>query len=63
MTFDVATVRADFPNFTAEENRGKTLFLARCASCHLPGGQAAHFIMLRPRNNGLDAAKTIKAVA
>jgi cytochrome c peroxidase len=49
------SVRADFPNFTAAENRGKTLFLARCASCHMPAGQAAHFIMLRPRNNGLEA--------
>jgi cytochrome c peroxidase len=48
------SVRADFPNFTTAENRGKTLFLARCATCHLPGGQAAHFIMVRPRNNGLD---------
>ncbi len=49
------SVRADFPNFTEQENQGKRLFLARCASCHLPGGQAAHFIMLRPRNNGLEA--------
>src|SRR5438477_304141 len=48
-------VRADFDNFTREENRGKTLFLDRCASCHLPGGQSAHFFMDRPRNNGLDA--------
>jgi cytochrome c peroxidase len=47
-------VRVDFDNFTAEENRGKTLFLNRCASCHLPGGQSAHFVMDRPRNNGLD---------
>jgi cytochrome c peroxidase len=49
------SVRADFPSFTAEENRGKSLFLARCATCHMPAGQAAHFIMIRPRNNGLDA--------
>jgi cytochrome c peroxidase len=49
------SVRDDFANFTAQENRGKTLFLRVCASCHLPRGQAAHFIMLRPRNNGLDA--------
>jgi cytochrome c peroxidase len=48
-------VRADFDNFTAEENRGKNLFLDRCASCHLPGGQSAHFVLDRPRNNGLDA--------
>jgi cytochrome c peroxidase len=51
----VSSVREDFPNFTAEENQGKRLFLARCATCHLPRGQDAHFIMLRPSNNGLDA--------
>jgi cytochrome c peroxidase len=49
------SVRADFANFTEQENRGKRLFVARCATCHLPGGQTAHFIMVRPRNNGLDA--------
>jgi cytochrome c peroxidase len=49
------SVRDDFENFTAQENRGKALFLRRCATCHMPGGQAAHFIMVRPRNNGLDA--------
>src|SRR5262249_39464789 len=48
-------VRADFDTFTREENRGKTLFLDRCANCHMPGGQSAHFFMDRPRNNGLDA--------
>ncbi len=48
-------VRADFANFTAQENRGKTLFLNRCANCHMPGGQSAHFVLDRPRNNGLDA--------
>ncbi len=48
-------VRSDFENFTAEENRGKTVFLGRCASCHMPGGQSAHFVLDRPRNNGLDA--------
>ncbi len=50
------SVRDDFANFTAEENRGKTLFLNRCANCHLPGGQAAHFNTNRPLNNGLDAS-------
>jgi hypothetical protein len=45
----------DFENFTAQENRGKRLFLRDCASCHLPRGQDAHFTMLRPQNNGLDA--------
>src|SRR5262245_26238634 len=48
------SVRDDFDNFTAQENRGKSLFLRDCASCHMPGGQDAHFFMDRPRNNGLD---------
>src|SRR5262249_24088821 len=47
------SVREDFENFTPQENRGKDLFLARCAPCHLRG-QDAHFIMNRPLNNGLD---------
>jgi cytochrome c peroxidase len=47
--------RADFDSFTAQENQGKTLFLNRCATCHMPGGQSAHFFMNRPLNNGLDA--------
>jgi cytochrome c peroxidase len=47
-------VRVDFDNFTSEENRGKTLFLDRCANCHMSGGQSAHFFMNRPLNNGLD---------
>ncbi len=51
----VLSVREDFPNFTAQENRGKALFLRRCATCHLPAGQDAHFSMTRPLNNGLDA--------
>jgi cytochrome c peroxidase len=51
----VLFVRDRFDNFTDQENRGKSLFLARCATCHLPGGQDAHFIMTRPLNNGLDA--------
>jgi cytochrome c peroxidase len=44
----------NFPNFTSQENRGKTLFMNNCATCHLPGDQEAHFIMNRPLNNGLD---------
>jgi cytochrome c peroxidase len=51
----VLFVGDDFENFTAQENRGKALFLRRCATCHLPGGQAAHFVVNQPRNNGLDA--------
>jgi cytochrome c peroxidase len=49
------SVRDDFENFTAQENRGKALFLRRCATCHLPRGQDAHFITTRPLNNGLEA--------
>jgi cytochrome c peroxidase len=49
------SVRDDFENFTALENRGKDLFLRNCATCHLPRGQDAHFVMNRPLNNGLDA--------
>jgi cytochrome c peroxidase len=49
------SVRDDFANFSAQENRGKALFLRNCATCHLPRGQAAHFTVLRPQNNGLDA--------
>src|SRR5262249_42568869 len=44
------------PNFSARENRGKRLFLRNCATCHLPRGQDAHFVMTRPANNGLDAS-------
>jgi cytochrome c peroxidase len=50
----VLSVRDDFPNFTAEENRGKALFMQRCATCHLPRNQTAHFFMVRAINNGLD---------
>jgi cytochrome c peroxidase len=49
------SVGDDFENFTAQENRGKSLFLRDCANCHMPGGQNAHFFMDLPRNNGLDA--------
>lgn len=58
---------ANFPNFTAEENQGKTLFLgaAGCARCHLdpgppppppgpPPNQAIFFIDLAV-NNGIDS--------
>src|SRR5262249_51101066 len=51
----VESVLADFPNFTAQENQGKALFLQRCANCHLPPGQTAAFVVPRPLNNGLDA--------
>lgn len=58
---------ADFPNFTAQENQGKALFLgaAGCARCHLdqgppppppgpPQNQAIFYIDLAV-NNGLDS--------
>jgi cytochrome c peroxidase len=48
------SARDDFENFTVQENRGKALFLSNCAVCHLPG-QDAHFSMIAPANNGLDA--------
>jgi cytochrome c peroxidase len=51
----VNAIGDDFPNFTAQENRGKNLFVQRCSTCHLTGGQSAHFFMNRPMNNGLDA--------
>jgi cytochrome c peroxidase len=50
----VSSARDDFENYTVQENRGKALFNNSCASCHLPG-QDAHFVMLAPKNNGLDA--------
>jgi cytochrome c peroxidase len=48
------SIRDDFANFTLQENRGKNVFLQRCANCHLPGNQSAHFFMNQPFNNGLD---------
>jgi cytochrome c peroxidase len=63
----VANRNNPFPNFTAQENQGKQLFLAPinivngvnvggggCAGCH--NGEA--FISVRPENNGLDATST-----
>jgi cytochrome c peroxidase len=55
----VESVDDAFPNFTAKENRGKTLFLRHCARCHLPNGQGAIFQLLRPQNNGLDATAKV----
>ena len=52
--------RADFPNFDAHENHGKTLFLRNCAVCHFPPGQAAVFSQIAPSNNGLDGADALK---
>jgi cytochrome c peroxidase len=50
----VSSARDDFENYTVQENRGKALFMSNCAVCHLPG-QDAHFVMIAPANNGLDA--------
>jgi cytochrome c peroxidase len=47
------STRDDFINFTAQENRGKALFLRNCSLCHLPD-QEAHFVMVEPVNTGLD---------
>jgi cytochrome c peroxidase len=55
-------VAADFPNFTASENRGKTLFLnapnnggAGCAGCHsIP----TFGLVANTLGNGLDAGET-----
>ncbi len=47
----------DFPNFTAQENRGKQLFFSpqlACAACH--GTET--FTALEPKNNGLDIIST-----
>lgn len=52
----VNSVSDDFPNFTAQENRGKSVFMNRCANCHMQPGQSAHFFLTRPRSNGLDAS-------
>lgn len=45
----------DFPNFTREENRGRAIFMQRCANCHMPGQQEAIFSTQNTQNNGLDA--------
>ncbi len=47
--------QADFPNFTAQENRGKAIFLRRCGICHLPPSAGVVLSMQDTRNNGLDA--------
>src|SRR5690606_13006067 len=52
----------DLPNFTAEENRGRHLFMtatgaggAGCSACHLPPTFA---LAADARSNGLDAGET-----
>src|SRR5262249_13916098 len=50
------SVNDNFPNFTAQENHGKALFGARCATCHMANKeQAAHFSLGNSANTGLDA--------
>jgi cytochrome c peroxidase len=50
------SINAKFPNFTEQENYGKALFGARCATCHMANkDQAAHFSLGVSVNNGLDA--------
>jgi cytochrome c peroxidase len=55
-------INTDFPNFTAEENEGKSLFLAPpnqggvgCAGCHQP---PTFSLDPNSRSNGLDAGET-----
>lgn len=58
----VGNVRQNFPNFTAEENRGKSLFfeggggVASCASCHVTEAMVNR--EGGAMNNGLDAVST-----
>ena len=52
----VDAIEKDFPNYNADENLGKTLFLEKCAICHRDGRgtQSAHFSMFTALNNGID---------
>lgn len=47
----VSTPGAEFSNFTASENRGKQLFIQKCASCH---SEDMSIPVERYANNGLD---------
>ncbi|MCW3849010.1 c-type cytochrome [Sphingomonas sp. LB-2] len=58
-------LNVDFPNFTAQENRGRQLFMsppnapgggAGCAACHVPPTFA---LAANSQGNGLDAGETI----
>ena len=56
-------LNADLANFTAQENRGKTLFMtgpgaggAGCAACHVP---PTYTLAPNSQSNGLDAGETI----
>lgn len=51
-TYGYPDVRADFVNFTQSENRGKTLYMNNCSSCHTENfGRPIRLLA----NNGLDA--------
>lgn len=49
----------DFSGFTAQENRGKKVFLDNCSSCHSPTQSRPAKMMA---NNGLDAQTTDRGV-
>jgi cytochrome c peroxidase len=50
------SINHKFPNFTEQENYGKAVFGARCATCHMANKlQGAHFSLGNSVNNGLDA--------
>lgn len=52
-------LNVDFPNFTAQENRGKTIFMTGaggCSACHVPPTFA---LAANSRSNGLDAGETV----
>jgi cytochrome c peroxidase len=70
---NAGSILDDFPEFTAQENLGKQIFLGpagACAPCHLgnlgpppmpgvaPGNQAV-FLLVAPANNGLDVDTTM----
>ena len=48
---ETSIVEADFSNFTPQENQGKQLFLANCATCH---GERLAATPVLVANNGLD---------
>jgi cytochrome c peroxidase len=46
------SAKADFDNFTLQENRGKALFMRNCGTCHMKEGNE-HFFVPTPANTGL----------
>lgn len=51
----VQSARADFDNFTLQENRGKALFMRNCGTCHMKDANE-HFFVPTPANTGLRRA-------